>query len=91
MILHGSIELKFYQIKSWWIVLIISIITVIFGIIVIISPFETVKVNLTVTGFFLIADGIIGITITIMTAKFIDKIQKIISETNRIMENGDEE
>lgn len=76
VMLQSAIEIKLFGIKRWWLLLITALLTLILGMIIIISPFATIAVTMTIAGISLIADGIIGIITTIL----ISRAEKIISE-----------
>lgn len=76
VMLQSAIEIKLFGIKRWWLLLITALLTLILGMIIIISPFATIAVTMTIAGISLIADGIIGIITTIL----ISRAEKMISE-----------
>ena len=76
VMIQSAIEVKMFGVSKWWLVLILALLTLVLGIIIIISPFATIAVTMTIAGISLIADGIIGIAVTV----FIAKTSKIIDE-----------
>lgn len=88
VMLQSAIEIKLFGIKRWWLLLITALLTLILGMIIIISPFATIAVTMTIAGISLIADGIIGIITTILISRAEKMISEAMQQTGYIETNG---
>ena len=88
VMLQSAIEIKLFGIKRWWLLLITALLTLILGMIIIISPFATIAVTMTIAGISLIADGIIGIITTILISRAEKLISEAMQQTGYIETNG---
>lgn len=88
VMLQSAIEIKMFGIKRWWLLLITALLTLILGIIIIISPFATIAVTMTIAGISLIADGIIGIIVTILISRAEKMIKETMQQTGYIETDG---
>ena len=53
-----SKELKKYGYDKWWAVLVVALLVFVFGIILLLNPFESLIIFIRILGTFLIIDGI---------------------------------
>lgn len=88
VMLQSAIEIKLFGIKRWWLLLITALLTLILGILIIISPFATIAVTMTIAGISLIADGIIGIITTILISRAEKMISEAMQQTGYIDTDG---
>lgn len=88
VMLQSAIEIKLFGIKRWWLLLITALLTLILGMIIIISPFATIAVTMTIAGISLIADGIIGIVVTVLISRAEKMINEAIQQTGYIETDG---
>lgn len=88
VMLQSAIEIKLFGIKRWWLLLITALLTLILGMIIIISPFATIAVTMTIAGISLIADGIIGIITTILISRAEKMISEAMQQTGYIETDG---
>lgn len=88
VMLQSAIEIKLFGIKRWWLLLITALLTLILGMIIIISPFATIAVTMTIAGISLIADGIIGIITTILISRAEKMINEAMQQTGYIETDG---
>ena len=88
VMLQSAIEIKLFGIKRWWLLLITALLTLILGMIIIISPFTTIAVTMTIAGISLIADGIIGIITTILISRAEKMIIEAMQQTGYIETDG---
>lgn len=85
---QGAIEVKLFGVSKWWLVLILALLTLVLGIIIIISPFATIAVTMTIAGISLIADGIISIAMTVFIIKASKMIDEAVQQTGYIETDG---
>lgn len=72
--LQSASSLKRYNYEKWWTVLIAALLIFIFGLILILNPFETITLFIRILGVFLIIDAVSSF----MTAISYGKIEKAI-------------
>lgn len=85
----NTIDIRRCGYKYWWVMLIVSVITLILGILIVVAPFKTVAVTMIVSGIGLIFDGITGIVAVIKVDKFVRDVRAAVNE-NVIETSGEE-
>lgn len=79
LILHGArdirdaIEMKQMNYSRWWLTLVFAVLTIAFGIFVLLSPIKSAGIMMTICGIALIFDGITDIVITAKIGSLIKK------------------
>ncbi len=75
-IFQSAFEVKRCGYKTWWVIVIFAAVLTVLGITVAASPFGTVAAAMTVAGICLIADGIMGIIISLRVEKFVKNLRE---------------
>ncbi len=78
--LQLSINLKQIEAPSWFIGVMISTISIILGIVIILNPFETVKLLVITSGVIIVVSEISNIIYSIMILTQLKKITKVVQE-----------
>ena len=69
--IQTAADAKKFGLKQWWIILVSALISSVFGLLVIIDPFEGAKVLMILTGISLILEGILNLCVAIYAVKII--------------------
>ena len=88
MKLQFSFELKKYQDTKWKEMMIISIVSTICGLVLLCNPFAGAKVITQIIGIFIIVSGILEIIPIITIKKDVNKINKIIDQEAKDVEDA---
>lgn len=86
---QNAFELKNWGYKFWWAILIIAVITLIFGIITVAAPFGTVALTMTLAGISLVFDGISSAVAVWKIDRFIRSVHEAANE-NVIETSGED-
>ena len=81
-----AIELKQYNNKMWMTTLILSFITLVFGVVLIFNPFEGAVVLTQVIGIFIILYSVLDVIECYIIKKNLKGIQKLVEEVGEIKE-----
>lgn len=86
MTIHGIMDIKYTMdiknagVQKWWIALLAALITLIFGILLILNPFTAFELTMIVIGFVMLYDGISDIVLMILARIFQRRADKRIRE-----------
>lgn len=73
--MQSTTTLKKYKYKNWWLVLVGALLLFVFGIILLVKPFESVEIFTRVLGLFLTIDGISNLITSLSYTKIAKKIK----------------
>lgn len=66
-----AIDSKRFGISSWWAIMLLSVLTGIVGLVLVLSPFASVKVLTALLGIALLFEGMLNLCVTLATVKII--------------------
>ena len=83
--LQNSIDLLRMQDKSWWIFILLAIVTAVLGILMLTNPFGTAQLLLMFIGVALVANGVIDLATIFRLSYRIGKVSKSVEEAAQVL------
>lgn len=77
-----SIDSKRFGIRSWWLLLVLAVITGAVGVVLVFRPWEGVQVLTVLLGIALLAEGVLNLCVALCTVKIIKHQQPDVIETD---------
>ncbi|MCD8338302.1 MAG: DUF308 domain-containing protein [Lachnospiraceae bacterium] len=68
-----SLDARKFGLGLWWRILIISILTGVFGMILVIDPFDGEGVTMTLTGMAVLLEGLLNLCVAVYTVRILDR------------------
>lgn len=68
--IQSSVDAKRFGLSTWWLLLLCSVVTMLFGMVLILCPLESMSAIISVMGISLIIDGIQSLFLVIYTVKY---------------------
>lgn len=66
-----ALDSKKFGISSWWLIIVAAALAAVIGVFAVFSPWDSIKALVVVFGFALIAEGLLNLTVAILTIKII--------------------
>lgn len=85
MKLQNALDLKRLEFGKWYLILIASIAMLVFGILLVVNPFEAMKVVVALMGAGLLVDGLVNIFDMIMISHILRKMRKAMEEDQALI------
>ncbi|MCD7954483.1 MAG: DUF308 domain-containing protein [Lachnospiraceae bacterium] len=68
-----SIDAKKFGLTLWWRILLIAVLTGIFGMILVVDPFDGADLTMTFTGLAVLLEGLLNLCVAVYTVKILDR------------------